>query len=55
VKLSASTSASEPHDLMSRGFFGLLKTSETPEDKGIFALFWMSGTRARNPPGPDRP
>jgi hypothetical protein len=36
AKLSASTGAPGPHDLMSSRFFGLLKTSEVPENKGFF-------------------
>ena len=44
-----------PHDLKSRRFFDLLKTSEASENKGIF-LFLLNEQKARrNPPGPDRP
>ena len=38
TQLDASTAASGPHDLMSSDFFGLLKTAEAPENKGIFCL-----------------
>jgi hypothetical protein len=35
-ELDASVGASGPHDLMSNRFFGLLKTKEIPENKGLF-------------------
>jgi hypothetical protein len=41
--------------LASSRFFDLWKTAETPENEGIFGLCWISGRRARNPSGPDRP
>ena len=53
--LNASVGASGPHDLMSSRFFGLLKTSEVPENKGFFR-FLLDGRKAcPNPRGPDRP
>ena len=55
VKLSASTAASGPHDLMSRRFFGLLKTAEASENKGIFRCLPDERKARRKPPGPDRP
>jgi hypothetical protein len=35
-ELDASAGASGPHDLMSSRIFGLLKTSEVPENNGFF-------------------
>jgi hypothetical protein len=45
----------EPHDLMSSRIFGLLKTSEVAENKGIFRFLLDEQKASRNPPGPDRP
>jgi len=55
AKLDASVGASGPHDLMSSRFFGLLKTSEVPENKGFFRFLLNERKARRNPPGPDRP
>ena len=54
-QLDASIGASGPHDLMSSRFFGLLKTSETPENEGFFRFPLDERKARRNPPGPDRP
>jgi hypothetical protein len=40
---------------MSSRFFGLLKTSEVPENKGFFRFLANEQKARRNPPGPDRP
>jgi hypothetical protein len=53
--LSASTAAPEPHDLMSRGFFGLLKTAKRLKTK-TFSDFCRTNRKAartrRAPIGP---
>jgi hypothetical protein len=54
-QLDASVGASGPHDLMSSRFFGLLKTSEAPENKGFFRFLLKEQKAHRNPPGPNRP
>ena len=55
IELGASVGAPGPHDLMSSRFFGLLKTSEAPENKGIFLFLLDEQMARRNPLGPDRP
>jgi hypothetical protein len=41
--------------LTSSRFFGLLKTAEAPENKGVFRFLLNEQKGLSNPPGPDRP
>jgi hypothetical protein len=55
AKLDASVETSGPHDLKSSAFFDLLKTTEMPDNKGLFAFYLKKEKACRNPAGPNRP